>query len=119
MKLLDYLALAAALTFTVFSIIPALSFGSDSLEVRVEAEGKEWIYPLDEDRTLDLHGPAGETIVRIEEDSVRVVKSDCKEQICVQTGSINRAGSWIACMPNRVFVSIRGKKTEDLDGETY
>lgn len=120
MKLFDYLALAVSVAVTVLSLFSALSFNGASLEVHIESDGKEWIYPLDGENALLFTGPVGETQVLIEEGHVLVPHSDCKEKICVQSGSIDGPGEWIACMPNRVFISIRGKTEEGgLDGESY
>lgn len=119
MKLFDYLALAAALTLTAFSFVLAFSHNGESLEVLIEAEGRQWIYPIDSVLTLELHGPVGHTVVSIDGGLVRVTESDCSEQICVQAGAIKNSGQWIACMPNRVFITVRGKKDGGIDGEAY
>ena len=46
--------------------------------------------------------------------------SDCKNQICVNTGKISRAGEIIVCLPNYVIVEIIGSgegggENEDVD----
>jgi len=119
MKLLDYVALCGAITLTVLSFSSAFSVQSDSLEISIQSEEKEWIYPLDGSLSQSIPGPAGMTIVEIREGLVFVSHSDCREQICVQSGSIKEQGQWIACMPNRIFITIRGKKEGELDGEVY
>lgn len=119
MKLFDYLALVLALTLTVFSFLSALTTQNGSLEILIQADDREWIYPVDSIISTEYEGPVGVTSVRIEDGKVTVPHSDCREQICVQAGSIEKQGQWIACMPNRVFVTIRGKKEGELDGEAY
>lgn len=76
---------------------------------------KQWIFPLDAQTTLRVPGPLGETVVVIEEGSARVVSSPCAEKICIKTGRISKPGQWIACLPNRVFISIRGRRSEQPD----
>jgi len=119
MKLLDYAALLTALFLTVFSFISALDRQSESLEILIQANDKEWIYPIDSTLDQKFSGPVGQTTIHIEDGKVSAVQSDCSEQICVQSGTIENAGQWIACMPNRIFVTVRGKKEEGLDGEAY
>jgi hypothetical protein len=46
---------------------------------------------------------------------VQVISSPCPEKICVKTGRISKPGQWIACLPNRVFISIRGRRSEQPD----
>jgi len=81
------------------------------------AQGAEqqWIYPLDAELTLRVPGPLGETVVVIEDGAVRVISSPCPEKICVKTGRISKPGQWIACLPNRVFISIQGRRSEQPD----
>jgi hypothetical protein len=79
-------------------------------------DGQQWIYPVDAPRTtLRVPGPLGETVVVIEDGTVRVTSSPCPEKICVKTGRISKPGQWIACLPNRVFISIRGRRSEQPD----
>lgn len=119
MKIIDLTALSLAIFLTVFSFLSAISIRSDSLEILIQAGDKEWIYPVDSQISKVFEGPVGETVVNISSGIVSVSESDCSEKICIQSGSIHSGGQWIACMPNRVFVTIRGKKEGELDGEAY
>ncbi len=85
--------------------------GQDAVQ---EAE-QQWIYPLDTETTVRVPGPLGETVVEIADGTVRVVSSPCPEKICIKTGRISKPGQWIACLPNRVFISIRGRRSEQPD----
>jgi len=102
--------------------------GGGTPEITIEAAGvpaagrgaaagaeQHWIFPLDAHTTLRVPGPLGETVVVIEDGSVRVVSSPCPEKICIKTGRISKPGQWIACLPNRVFISIRGRRSEQPD----
>lgn len=119
MKLFDYLALCAAVFLTVISFVLALSIKSDTQEILIQTEDGEWVYPLESSLAQSFPGPVGECLVVIENGSVYIAESDCREQICVQSGSIDSQGEWIACMPNRIFITIRGKKEGVIDGEVY
>ena len=52
---------------------------------------------------------------------VRVEDADCPDRLCVKTGTITRSGEAIACVPNRVVVTLRQAKgaTESYDGVAY
>jgi hypothetical protein len=78
-------------------------------EVHIRGERGEWIYPLDGSETLRVAGPLGDTIVEIREGAVRVVSSPCREQTCVRAGRVSLPGQWIACLPNRVFITLEGR----------
>jgi len=81
--------------------------------------GAEWIYPLDSPRTVRIPGPLGDTVVQLGEGSARVLSSPCREKICVRAGAIARPGQWVACLPNRVFLEIRGRSREPVDAYSY
>jgi hypothetical protein len=96
--------------------------GTPEIMIEAAADGdavalaeQQWIFPLDAQTTLRVPGPLGETVVVIEEGSVRVVSSPCPEKICIKTGRISKPGQWIACLPNRIFISIRGRRSEQPD----
>jgi hypothetical protein len=90
-----------------------------SSQVRIEAGGKSWIYPLDQERTLDVSGPIGVTRIRIEKGHAFVLDSPCPDKLCVHMGQISQSGQWAACMPNRVFLRIGGTAEDAVDDATF
>jgi hypothetical protein len=46
---------------------------------------------------------------------VRVLESDCPQQICVHSGWIERPGQVVACVPNRVIVTVESEDEPFLD----
>ncbi|NOZ62596.1 MAG: NusG domain II-containing protein [Calditrichaeota bacterium] len=69
--------------------------------------------PLNQDTTFTVTGAIGETQIAIAGSRVRVLKSDCRQKICVKTGWVSRSGELIVCVPNQVVISVIGKKKED------
>lgn len=52
-------------------------------------------------------------------DFVRIISSDCEDQICVNTGELNKIGQSAVCLPARVSVEIKGGgRMSALDGVT-
>lgn len=95
--------------------VAAYSRARGTPEAHVRGEQGEWIYPLEGTRTLTVSGPLGDTIVEIGDGTVRVVSSPCPEQTCVRAGRLSTAGQWVACLPNKVFVTLEGRAREGLD----
>ena len=122
-KALDICTFLFALLIIGLISLQTYARGRGTPEITIEAAGQgagqaaeqQWIYPLDADTILRVPGPLGETVVEIEDGSVRVISSPCPEKICVKTGRISKPGQWIACLPNRVFISIRGRRSEQPD----
>lgn len=48
----------------------------------------------------------GRMIIQVKNGGVRVLKSDCPGQICVRTGVIKSRNKIIACLPNRILVTV-------------
>jgi hypothetical protein len=119
LKLLDYLAIVVSLGVIGGFSLYAYS-GRDSVgDVAIEASGTQWIYPLGADRRETVHGPLGDTIVVISAGRAKVEDSPCPDKLCVHMPAISRPGQWIACLPNRVFIRVRGSGGEKLDDLSY
>ena len=71
---------------------------------------------IDHDRTLEVKGPLGTTLIRIEDGAVQFIRSPCPHGLCISRGSISKPGQWIACLPNGVVARISGEA--DYDGIT-
>ena len=118
-RFFDVLAIVLALcAIGGFSLL-AYSGGSGPGEVVIEASGARWIYPLSQDRVVSAHGPLGDTIVVVSGGKAFVKDSPCPDKLCVLSGAISRPGQWVACLPNRVMVSIRGARAADVDVTSF
>ena len=88
-------------------------------DVVIEAAGVQWIYPLNVDRTEAIKGPRGDTIVVIREGKAFVEDSPCPDKLCVHMPAISQPGQWIACLPNGVFVRVKGNNAQQVDRISY
>ncbi|MFP4509354.1 MAG: NusG domain II-containing protein [Spirochaetaceae bacterium] len=120
-KPFDYLAFVVATAVVIFFIAQAYTGAVESSEVRVQADGRDYLYNLNEDRVFTVSGPIGETEVEIAGGRVRVPDSPCRDKICVSVGWVSNPGEWIACLPNRVFVRVEGSESESapVDAQTF
>jgi len=122
LRLLDWLAIGAAITIIVAVSLHAYASVSDSgpRSVSIHTASESFEYPLSEDRTVTVSGPIGKTVVRIRAKQVRVLSDPGPQQICVRQGAISAAGAWLACLPNRVFIKINGEPSAaEVDAKTY
>jgi hypothetical protein len=118
-KTLDFLAFLIAIAVTGLIAFQAYGNQSGTLQVSIKGDSGEWLFPLESDRTIEVEGPLGKTVVIIEDGAVRVSSSPCPEKICVKSGPINKPGRWIACLPNRIIIAITGRSEQELDGLTF
>ena len=119
MRPLDYVAVTFAAALVIVIAIAVYSGGGDRATVRVTAPSGEYLFLLTAEETIVVRGPIGETVVRIGDGGARVLSSPGPKQICVKAGHVSRPGAWLACLPNRVFVSIESRQLEDVDARSY
>ena len=53
----------------------------------------------------------------VKDGAIRFAESDCPGQECVHAGRFNRPGSSMACLPNRVSITILGQSGVDTVAE--
>lgn len=85
------------------------SDGDSAYAVIRFADETEQVYKLeDADRLGDISLVSGaySYILRFENGRVRVLESDCPDQVCVLTGWLSRPGQIAACVPGRLLVRI-------------
>jgi hypothetical protein len=116
LKPLDFAVLILLGAFTILSGAAAYSGGGEGT-VTVKGPEGTWVFPRSAGETLRVQGPLGETVVELKDGRARVLSSPCTNQICVAAGAIHSHGRWIACLPNRVLVSISGEA--EIDGAAW
>ena len=65
---------------------------------------------LDQERTLDIHGPLGDSRIVIHQGRARFVSSPCRNQYCVHQGWLSRAGQVAICLQNQVSLELLGAR---------
>ncbi len=102
-----------AVAITLASTLLVYGNSAGTARVVVEAGDREWIYSLENDEKISVTGPLGISIIAIHDGKVHFEESPCVNQVCVASGTIERPGQWLACLPNAVFVRIEGSPGED------
>jgi len=76
-------------------------------------------YPLPEQGGAAIHyeleGKLGLSEVVIDDKGARIRSSPCSSQRCVLSGSHKQAGDVIACVPNRILITLRGSSESRFD----
>ena len=63
------------------------------------------------DRTIELDG---NTIV-LSGKTAQIAAADCKDQVCVRTGTLTHAGQAAVCLPHRVVLKLVGVNDSGID----
>lgn len=82
--------------------------------VQIEADSLPvYRLPIDEEKTVSVKGPHGNTIVEIKNHKVRIIESPCPNKLCIQQGWIESGA--VVCLPNRVVVIIGDIDSKDRE----
>ena len=120
MKLFSWLRYATSLDRKLLLVVAILVAVSFVLPLRREAGGQViatvqdrvvFVAPLNIDRTVDLQGPLGTTVLQIAAGKVRILSSPCRNKTCVRMGEVHQDGDVLACLPNKLVIRIEKKST--------
>jgi len=108
LRFFDLVIILLAAGLTGFSAYTAYIKPQAVSRVTIRGQQREWSFPLGAEETVNVPGPLGTTVVRINKGSAWVESSPCNNQSCVAQGHLKQQGAWAACLPNGVFLLIEG-----------
>ncbi|WP_305041502.1 NusG domain II-containing protein [Geoalkalibacter sp.] len=101
--------IVALLLLGVLASFAVLGRQPAGARVLVERDGRLlFSAPLGEARRVALPGPLGDTLLEIADGRARILSSPCPHKVCMGMGGVFRRGELIACIPNRLIISIEG-----------
>lgn len=119
-KPLDIVVIVLAAAAIGFASLSVYGKKNAAPEVVISGQGGEWVYPLKDDRHVEVEGPIGITVVAIHDGKVAIEDSPCPNKTCVAAGAISEPGQWVACLPNQVFVRVEGSlNAKQIDAGVY
>ncbi|MBL4935238.1 NusG domain II-containing protein [Clostridium sp. YIM B02515] len=83
--------------------------------VEIEVKGKLFKkLPLDNssNERITIDTDLGKNVIEISNGKVRISDADCRDQICIKDGSINKPGDILVCLPHKVVVQIKGENSD-------
>jgi hypothetical protein len=120
-KILDIVIFLVALSAVVATSLIIFSDSGSQLYAEINGKTGEWIESIDSHKEILVPGPLGVTHVHIEDEKVWIDDSPCDNKLCIAMGKIWLVHQWVACLPNEVFVRIRGRNKggDELDASTF
>ena len=64
------------------------------------------------DRTIDLDG---HNVIVLSGKTAKIADADCRDQVCVRTGTLTHAGQAAVCLPHRVVLKLVGVNDSGID----
>lgn len=63
---------------------------------------------LSRNQLIRIQGPLGQSVLEIRQGAIRFRESPCPQKYCIHSGWSKHQGDLLACLPNRVRVTIEG-----------
>lgn len=60
--------------------------------------GQDKLFSIEQEPDITFH--------LYKDGSIAFVHSDCPDKVCIESGKLNMAGQYAACLPNQVYVRI-------------
>lgn len=83
-------------------------------EVVISSPKEEKRYNVSVNQVISLD-EKGHNVIEIKNGKVMMVEADCRDQICVKHRPIDKNGETIICLPNDVYVTIKGDDKKTID----
>ncbi len=85
----------------------SISGSTSGSKVIISVDGETYgTYDINKNQTIEVRQNDHTNNITIKDGSVSMTYSDCNNQVCVNTGSINESNDTIVCLPNKVMVEI-------------
>lgn len=89
------------------------AFPARGESVTVSCGGERTVYPISENRVIDIESNGERLKIVIDSGTVYVEESTCRDGICVKAGRISRPGDSLICVPAGVSVTVNGETEAD------
>lgn len=112
--LIAFLCLVIILLFT-----PSFFAADEKLTAYVYLDGEVVeaveFSELSESRKITVGGCE----ILLQNDGVSFVESECRDKLCIKKGKLRRKGDTMACVPEKVVVTLKSEKKDDFHIATY
>lgn len=113
-------ALIIVLCVLICVVLFAFSFmPGENLTAEIYSDGEivktQKLSEIEEEYSFSVSGCE----LKLSKDAVSFVSSDCPDKLCIKHGVLSKKGDTMACVPNKVVVSIRNGKNNDFDAVAY
>jgi len=104
----DLLFLALSVILIAMSLIALSGRSEGPAKAVIKVKDDEYIYPLNQNRELEFKGELDTAHLIIHDNCIEFVESPCRDKICIHMGQARKDGDFLACLPNRIIVTIVG-----------
>lgn len=122
MKSLKNLDIIIIVSLLILSFVPSIIFSKslsknfNSTYVSIKVNGKFYDnIPLSSfkgEKTLTIKSKHGTNDVLVKDNKIKIIKANCKDELCIKQGEISNVGENIICLPNELIIEIKGAEKD-------
>ena len=114
LKIGDFFIFAAIILIAIFCLV-CLNRNSNIVTVSWEGENLYTIDlrdPENEGREFPVYSNKYTLLLRVEDEKISVVKTNCPDQICLHTPAVGKDGGVICCVPAGIIIIAQNGQSD-------
>lgn len=122
MKSLKKLDIIIIVSLLILSFIPSIIFSKsisenyNSTYASIKVNGKFYDnIPLSSfkgEKTFTIKSTSGTNDVLVKDNTIKIIKANCKDELCIKQGEMSNVGESIICLPNELIIEIKGAEKD-------
>jgi len=108
LKPADFIFITLSAALIAISVIQLTGDSSSEAKAVIKVKDTEYIYPLNQEQDLMFDGELGKSHIIIHDGCVEFESSPCRDKVCIKMGHGKEDGDFLACLPNRIIVTVQG-----------
>ncbi len=114
----DYILISLLCIIITVLFLPSFFSSQEKLQAEISFDGKVEVYDLSS-LEKDITVKVGGCEIFLEKDGASFLKSGCTDSLCIKRGKLKKSGDSMACVPEKVVVTIKGEKKQSFHISTY
>lgn len=124
MKIFKKMDIVIIVVLIISSFIPHFIYSSVESKnnknlyatIKVDGEIHNTIdLPTTSEEKFIIQTENGTNTILANNNEIKIVHADCKDELCVKQGSISKIGKTLICLPNKLIIEIKGDEYDSSD----
>lgn len=124
MKIFKKMDIIIIVVLIIFSFIPHFIYSSvkaknnNGLYATIKVDGNllnTIDLPTTSEEKFIIQTVNGTNTVLVNNNQIKIVNADCKDELCIKQGSICKIGKTLICLPNKLIIEIKGDEYDSSD----
>ncbi|MBE6783841.1 MAG: hypothetical protein E7536_07490 [Ruminococcaceae bacterium] len=116
----DIILLVVFVLVVVFAFV-FKNISSDNLVAEIYFDGEiiDTVNLSEKEEKVITTGTHHKTVIRSDKGRIYFLSSCCEDDICVESGLLEKNGDFASCLPEKVIIKVRSEKKDNIDAIVY